>query len=87
MFDILRKSLTIGVVTTKYPACEAQVSSFARGRPDIAFESWKDARPAVASCPTGALEQSEDSGQRTVLFDLGKCTFCGLCAEADKSST
>lgn len=83
MFDILRQSLAKGVVTTAYPAVPAEVSSAARGRPDIDFPHWRDARPATAACPTGALSFQDENGLRTVTLDLGKCTFCGLCAEAD----
>ncbi len=83
MFDILHKSLTTGVVTTDYPATPAQVCSRSRGRPEIDYSAWKDARPAVAACPTGALASADDKGTRSVTLDLGKCTFCGMCAEAD----
>ena len=83
MFGILRKSLHTGIVTTRYPAQPAEVSSHARGRPEIDFSKWTDARAAVTGCPTGALACAEAEGQRTVSLDLGKCTFCGLCAEAD----
>src|SRR5512137_1215428 len=83
MFEILRKSLATGVVTTGYPQAPAEVSSQARGRPEIDFAKWKDARPAVAACPTSALACEEGSGTRSVTLDLAKCTFCGLCAEAD----
>jgi Ni,Fe-hydrogenase III small subunit len=85
MFDILRKSLQTGVVTTRYPAQPAEVSSHARGRPEIDFADWKDARAAAASCPTGALACADSYGQRSVSLDLGLCTFCGLCAEADSA--
>jgi len=83
MFEILRKSLATGIVTTDYPQTPAEVSNQARGRPEIDFPNWKDARPAVAACPTGALACEEGRGTRSVALDLGKCTFCGLCAEAD----
>ena len=83
MFDILRKSLATGVVTTAYPLVRAEISSQARGRPEVDFANWKDARPAVAACPTGALACTDSAGTRTVTLDLSKCTFCGLCAEAD----
>ncbi len=83
MFDILRESLTTGVVTTPYPKGPAQVCRQARGRPEIAFANWQDARPAVAACPTGALACADSGATRNVTLDLGKCTFCGLCAEAD----
>ncbi len=83
MFDILRKSIATGVVTTNYPATPAEISSQARGRPQIDFPQSRDIRPAAAACPTGALSYVDAEGARTVTFDLGNCTFCGLCAEAD----
>ncbi len=83
MFEILRKSLATGVVTTPFPAVEEGVPASGRGRPDIDFAGWKDARAAVTACPTGALAYEDRVGTRSVTLDLGKCTFCGLCAEAD----
>src|SRR5438094_390309 len=83
MFDLLRKSLSSGVVTTGYPKTPAEVSSRARGRPQIDFANWRDARPASAGCPTGAIAFADEGGPRTATLDLGKCIFCGLCAEAD----
>jgi Ni,Fe-hydrogenase III small subunit/formate hydrogenlyase subunit 6/NADH:ubiquinone oxidoreductase subunit I len=85
MFEILRKGLATGVVTTSYPKEPARLSSNARGRPQFRYTGWKDARPAAAACPTAALACGDSAGQRTVTFDLAKCTFCGLCAEADPS--
>ena len=83
MFDILRKSLTTGIVTTEYPQAPAQVSAQARGRPEIDFPNLKDAPAAATACPTGAFTCRDNDGTRTVTLDLGNCTFCGLCAEAD----
>lgn len=85
MFEILRKSLTTGIVTTAYPRTPAELSVHARGRPEIEFANWKDARPAAAACPTGALACTDAGATRTVALDLGKCTFCGLCAEVDRA--
>jgi Ni,Fe-hydrogenase III small subunit/formate hydrogenlyase subunit 6/NADH:ubiquinone oxidoreductase subunit I len=83
MFKILRKSLATGVVTTRYPATPAEVSNQARGKPEIDFASWKDARPAAAICPTGAIACTDEGAVRTATLDLGRCIFCGLCAEVD----
>jgi Ni,Fe-hydrogenase III small subunit/ferredoxin len=83
MFEIIRKSLATGVVTTAYPHTPAQVSSQARGRPEIDFPNLTDARPGAAACPTAALSCIDSNGKRIVTLDLGKCTFCGLCAETD----
>jgi len=85
MFDVFRKSLSTGVVTTHYPATLAEVSSRARGRPEIDWANWKDARPATAICPTGAISHEDANGERIARLDLAKCIFCGLCAEVDKA--
>ncbi|OHE82032.1 MAG: hydrogenase [Verrucomicrobia bacterium GWF2_62_7] len=83
MFETLSQSLKTGIVTTTYPDTPAEVSSHARGKPQIDWVGWKDARPAAAVCPTGAIKTRDEAGARTVTLDLGKCVFCGLCADAD----
>ena len=85
MFEILRKSLRTGVVTTSYPDAPAEISQAARGKPEIDWANWKDARPAATVCPTGAISYSDTGKERKAQLDLAKCTFCGLCAEADKT--
>ncbi len=83
MFNILRQSLRTGVVTTTYPATPPDVSARARGRPEFDWANWKDARSAAAVCPTAAISCADGNAGRRVRFDLGKCIFCGLCAETD----
>ena len=83
MFDVLTKSLKTGVVTTRYPDAAPEVSSRARGRPEIDWPQWKDARPAAKICPTGAIRHEDQAGERKARLDLAYCIFCGLCAEAD----
>jgi Ni,Fe-hydrogenase III small subunit/ferredoxin len=83
MFNVLPQSLKTGVVTTSYPATPPEVSPLARGRPEIDWAAWKDARPAAAVCPTGAIAHQDGNGGRRAEFDLAKCIFCGLCAEVD----
>ena len=85
MFETLRHSLKTGVVTTSYPQTSPEVSSRARGKPEIDWANWKDARPAAAICPTGAIEFLDKDATRFAALDLGKCIFCGLCAEVDKA--
>ena len=81
MFKILRKTTQTGVVTTSYPDAPAQVPASFRGRPAFAFERWRDARPAAEVCPTEAISVRETADARTVSVDLGRCVFCGLCAD------
>jgi len=83
MFETLRQSLKTGGVTTRYPATPPEVSRRARGKPEIDWASWKDARPAAAVCPTGAISYEDVNGQRAARLDLAKCTFCGLCADVE----
>lgn len=87
MFETLRQSLKTGVVTSRYPPPPAEAARYARGRPEIDWANWKDARAAAAICPTGAIECRDESAPptatRTVTLDLGKCIFCGLCADVD----
>jgi Ni,Fe-hydrogenase III small subunit/formate hydrogenlyase subunit 6/NADH:ubiquinone oxidoreductase subunit I len=85
MFGILGKSLSTGVVTTNYPAVPPEISPRARGKPEIDWENWRDARPATAVCPTGAISYQDAKEQRRAKLDLSKCIFCGLCAEVDKT--
>ena len=86
MFEILRKSFSTGIVTQPFPADPAgPVPGFGRGCPKIDFAKWQDARPGADACPTGALAYADSEGTRRATLDLGKCTFCGLCAEADPS--
>src|ERR1044071_6070579 len=86
MFEILRKSFATGIVTTPFPpAPQNPELRCGRGRPEINYRAWKDARSAAAACPTAAIACQDSNGLRQVTLDLGKCTFCGLCAEADDS--
>ena len=85
MFGILGKSLSTGVVTENYPATPPEISARARGKPEIDWANWKDARPATAICPTGAISHQDANGRRVAKLDLAKCIFCGLCAEVDKA--
>jgi Ni,Fe-hydrogenase III small subunit/formate hydrogenlyase subunit 6/NADH:ubiquinone oxidoreductase subunit I len=85
MFGILGKSLSTGVVTTNYPATPPELSPHARGKPEVDWANWKDARSAAAICPTGAISYEDQDNQRVARLDLAKCVFCGLCADVDKA--
>ena len=85
MFETLRQSFKTGVVTTSYPQTPPEVSTRARGKPEIDWANWKDVRPATAICPTGAISYQDANGQRVARLDLAKCIFCGLCADVDSA--
>jgi len=83
MFETLRQSLKTGVVTTSYPKTPSEISSHARGKPEIDWSNWKDARIGAKVCPTAAIAYEDHDGERIATLDLGKCIFCGLCGDAD----
>jgi Ni,Fe-hydrogenase III small subunit/formate hydrogenlyase subunit 6/NADH:ubiquinone oxidoreductase subunit I len=87
MFKILQKTVRTGTVTVNYPAEPAKISDRFRGRPSFDFDKWKDARPAVEVCPTGAISLSDKGDSRKVTVDYGLCVFCGLCAEASSDQS
>ena len=55
MFRILRNTFDTGVVTAAYPNGPARICGAFRGAPRFDFPKWRDARPAAAVCPTGAI--------------------------------
>lgn len=82
MFNIIRESLRPGIVTTSFPATPPEVSPRTRGRPLIDWPTLQNVDAIVASCPTAAFSQQRTADEQRVTFDLGRCTFCGLCAAA-----
>lgn len=82
MFKILQKTISTGTVTVNYPAGPARTSEHFRGRPVFDFDKWRDARPSVNVCPTGAISLTDSRDSRRVTVDYGLCVFCGLCADA-----
>jgi Ni,Fe-hydrogenase III small subunit/ferredoxin len=82
MFKILDMSFRAGTVTTPYPQGPVTLPLGSRGAPEFDFPNWRDARPAAAACPTGAISLAETSERRRVEIDYGRCTFCGECAAA-----
>src|SRR5438105_14605776 len=83
MFETLRQSLKTGIVTIAYPDKPREASGRARGRPEIIWANWKDARPAARVCPTGAMSHVDTNAQRVAQRDLAQCIFRGCCAEED----
>jgi len=81
MFEILKKSISTGIVTK--PLAEIITTpSAGRGAPDLSSATATEIALAQAACPTNAIDTT--TGGRAVL-DLAKCTFCGACADAAQS--
>jgi Ni,Fe-hydrogenase III small subunit len=78
MLQILLKALRIGVVTTRYPKEPSLPPDRFRGAPLLRPGSHL---PPPAVCPAGALSEHLDAEGRHVELDLGRCVFCGRCAE------
>lgn len=85
MLNMFRKAAQTRLVTIGYPQTPARVPENFRGAPYFDFSAWRDARPAVEACPTGAIAIRESEGRRWVTVDYGLCIYCGQCAEADGS--
>jgi Ni,Fe-hydrogenase III small subunit len=75
---ILLDALRTGVVTVRYPATPSVPPERFRGAPVLRPGSGL---PPPAVCPTGALSERFDARGRHVALDLGRCVFCGRCAE------
>jgi len=82
MFKILQKAMSVGTATADYPRIAARLTDQFRGCPEFDFDAWRDARPAVAACPTGAIVLSDRDGVRKVTVDYGRCIYCGECEQA-----
>jgi Ni,Fe-hydrogenase III small subunit/formate hydrogenlyase subunit 6/NADH:ubiquinone oxidoreductase subunit I len=85
MFKILQKTLAAGTVTGTYPHGAGTAAPNGRGAPDFDFANWRDARPAAAVCPAGAIAVADQGASRRVSVDYGKCAFCGECSAVDEA--
>ncbi len=79
MLTAIMRSLRTGVVTIRYPAQPAQVPERFRGAPLPRPGSTFDALPPPSVCPAGAIAGGD--GESRYAVDLGRCVFCGRCAE------
>ncbi len=79
MLTAILRSLRTGVVTIRYPEGAARVPERFRGAPLPRPGSSFDELPRASVCPSGAI--SGGAGERRWTLDLGRCLFCGRCAD------
>lgn len=81
MFNLLKKMLKTGVVTTKEPL-KAPPANY-RGTIDVNNELCTQCQTCVQVCPAGAISYkvAEDQSFARLEFDYAKCMYCGLCVE------
>ncbi len=82
MLTAILRSLRAGVVTIRYPERPAVTPERFRGAPLARPGSLLDALPPPSVCPSGAIEGG--AGAPFHAIDLGRCLFCGRCAEGSR---
>ncbi len=79
MFDVLGVRWNQKKRTIAFPAREPILPDRFRGRPSInKLLCGPDCQACMDVCPTDAIRQ----GARGVELDMGRCLFCGECAQA-----
>ncbi len=79
MYKIIRNRLEQGHRTSSYPKKPIQLPAIYRGLPMVnADSSLTLARRCAELCPQNAILAEERK------IDLGRCTFCGRCAEVQE---
>jgi len=82
MLSILRRRLTTGLATTRYPeVADAPPPAF-RGMPVLDDAICLGDGTCAAICPTDAIRVSPATDGWTWRLDRAACTACGLCMEA-----
>jgi Ni,Fe-hydrogenase III small subunit len=76
---IIQFRLSYGQQTVAWPDGPARFPERFRGLPVVNPGAGDGGRAGAAACPTDAVR---DPGGPRMAIDLGRCTFCGLCAEA-----
>src|SRR5690625_156046 len=81
MYNLLKKMLKTGVVTTKEPF-KSPPSSY-RGTIVVNYELCTHCQTCVQVCPVTAIsyKEREDESFALLEFDYAKCMYCSLCVE------
>lgn len=81
MFNLLKKMLQTGVVTTKEPFKSPPL--LYRGTIDVDRELCTHCKTCVDVCPADAIryQVSSDESFALLQFDYSKCMYCSLCVE------
>jgi len=80
---LLRRSISVGIVTEKYPYKPIEVPEGFRGKPVIDQDKCLGCGACVNACPPNALSMTDDldRGVRVIKLFLGRCIFCGRCQD------
>ena len=80
MIDLVRARLHLGRQTVAYPEGPARFPERYRGRPTLdPSRCPPGCADCLRACPTAAVEAP---GTASMRLDLGRCLFCGACADA-----
>lgn len=82
-FKLFRKSISVGVVTEKYPYEPIEIPPGFRGKPKIDPSKCIGCGACVDICPSDALSIKDDltKGIRYINLFIGRCTYCGRCQD------
>ena len=81
MFNILKKTIKTGIVTSKYPEIKDDVPEGFRGKPQIFSEKCILCGDCADACPSGALKLEQEENEKVLTLYYCGCIFCGRCEE------
>lgn len=83
MFKLLKKIISVGDTTTKYPFAPYEVAEDFRGKPEYDPTQCIACAACTTACPANALTMTTnlDTNERKWSIFYGRCIFCGRCEE------
>lgn len=81
MFEILKKTLKTGTVTTNYPKKPDTAPAGFRGKPELLSDKCTYCGECAAVCPPGVIWLLEGNGEKTLTLSYCGCIFCGRCED------